>query len=278
MITSITCPVCGAKYDVPESRMGRKITCANCLSQFSAGSSGAANPSPEAAPGPTPSADRPPVQAPPPVRTPLARPEELIRFRCPRCGKSLESSADLSGQKVNCTGCGQRLQIPSPPTPPTPALNKTVLGAVEGQPPQPTAFATQPAPPPAREEVAHTVELVHEAPRRDNCLECGRDVTGRDQSLTCPDCGSRFCSSACYRQHHYYAHEARRPEPRPEPRPGFQCPFCGSRELPYRSETISGAGWAVFVIMLLFCFPLFWIGLLIKESTSRCANCGARIY
>ncbi len=40
---------------------------------------------------------------------------------------------------------------------------------------------------------------------------------------------------------------------------------------------ISVAGWIVFAVLLLFCFPLFWIGLLIKEEYRSCYECGVRI-
>jgi hypothetical protein len=29
--------------------------------------------------------------------------------------------------------------------------------------------------------------------------------------------------------------------------------------------------------MLMFCFPLFWIGLLMKEDVKVCADCGRRL-
>ena len=57
----------------------------------------------------------------------------------------------------------------------------------------------------------------------------------------------------------------------------FRCPFCGSRDLPVTKSQISGAGWVVFVVMLLFCFPLFWIGLLIKEDYRVCHECGSKL-
>jgi len=33
----------------------------------------------------------------------------------------------------------------------------------------------------------------------------------------------------------------------------------------------------VFVVMLLFCWPLFFIGLLMKEEYQVCSDCGARL-
>ena len=57
----------------------------------------------------------------------------------------------------------------------------------------------------------------------------------------------------------------------------FRCPFCGSRAIPVRRAQISAAGWVVFVVMLLFCLPLFWLGLLITEEYRVCHDCGSRI-
>ncbi len=62
----------------------------------------------------------------------------MIRFSCPVCKASLQSRDEDSGTKFACPSCGQRLQVPPPPTPkktvlgePLPAPNKTVLGAPE---------------------------------------------------------------------------------------------------------------------------------------------------
>jgi hypothetical protein len=68
--------------------------------------------------------------------------------------------------------------------------------------------------------------------------------------------------------------EDRRPERR---RSRFRCPFCGTEELPRVDARISAAGWSVFVVLLVFCFPLFWIGLLIKEEVRSCYDCGAAL-
>src|SRR5262249_16614044 len=57
-------------------------------------------------------------------------------------------------------------------------------------------------------------------------------------------------------------------------RGGFRCPYCRSTERPYVSSQISPAGWVVFVIMILFCLPLCFIGLLMTEETRTCADCG----
>jgi hypothetical protein len=40
---------------------------------------------------------------------------------------------------------------------------------------------------------------------------------------------------------------------------------------------ISSGGWVVFALMLLFCFPLFWIGLLMKDEHQFCSQCRVRL-
>jgi DNA-directed RNA polymerase subunit RPC12/RpoP len=205
----------------------------------------------------------------------------MVRYACPRCNKSLESPASFAGQKLNCPDCNQRLQVPQPSAPPPPPVNKTIL-AVEQPPTVPPARGSpasrQPAPAAASRPAAKESDVVEvvgqtSSGRRENCLECGVDVTGQSRVQTCPDCGSVFCSARCYREHNYYAHA-----PRGKPRQRTaQCPFCNSTARPYISSAVSQAGWVTFALLLVFCFPLFWIGLLITEPQVHCADCGARL-
>jgi lipopolysaccharide-induced tumor necrosis factor-alpha factor len=190
----------------------------------------------------------------------------------------------MAGQKLNCPGCGQRLQIPQPPVLPQ---NKTMLAVPESNAASQTAAnAPSPAvhPPPmptpgaVRQEPIEIIEVVHESPQRrvEHCLECGRNMADRAAPLVCPDCGSAFCSSGCLRDHRRYAH-GKRKRKRSSPVTGFRCVYCGSTEPPYRTTQISSDGWILFVLLLIFCFPLFWIGLLITEERRHCYDCGARL-
>ena len=57
---------------------------------------------------------------------------------------------------------------------------------------------------------------------------------------------------------------------------GATCPMCrqGTEYIPV--QQISTAGWVVFAILLaIVCWPLCWIGLLMKETKLKCARCGA---
>jgi lipopolysaccharide-induced tumor necrosis factor-alpha factor len=57
----------------------------------------------------------------------------------------------------------------------------------------------------------------------------------------------------------------------------FECPYCHTTYPPVTRSQISTAGWIVFVILLLFCLPLCFIGLFIKEEYRVCSECGNRI-
>ena len=68
--------------------------------------------------------------------------------------------------------------------------------------------------------------------------------------------------------------------PAPSSEPGswtFRCPHCGSGEPAIRQRKISTVGWVVFALLLLFCLPLCFLGLLITEESSQCGMCGARV-
>ena len=58
---------------------------------------------------------------------------------------------------------------------------------------------------------------------------------------------------------------------------GYKCPRCGSHNPPVIDSRISAAGWIVFAAMLLFCLPLFWIGLLMKEDYTVCPVCRCQL-
>lgn len=58
---------------------------------------------------------------------------------------------------------------------------------------------------------------------------------------------------------------------------GYRCPRCGTQNFPRVVRKISSTGWVVFAVLLAVFFPLFWIGLLIKEDVKICPVCNARI-
>lgn len=57
----------------------------------------------------------------------------------------------------------------------------------------------------------------------------------------------------------------------------FRCAHCSSQMMPLVERRISTAGWITFAVLLVFFFPLFWIGLLIKEDVAVCQTCQSKI-
>jgi hypothetical protein len=57
----------------------------------------------------------------------------------------------------------------------------------------------------------------------------------------------------------------------------FRCPHCQSTAPPVIARRIGAAGWVVFFALLIFCFPLCFIGLFIKEEYRMCSWCRGAI-
>ncbi len=61
------------------------------------------------------------------------------------------------------------------------------------------------------------------------------------------------------------------------PQAYLPCPFCQYQGPPRMEKKISTAGWVVFGVLLWFCFPLCWIGLLMKEDKQLCGSCNNKV-
>lgn len=59
---------------------------------------------------------------------------------------------------------------------------------------------------------------------------------------------------------------------------GFTCRFCGYQGMPLVTRKISTGGVVVAVVLFVVFFPLFWIGLLMKETVHSCPQCRARAF
>ncbi len=88
------------------------------------------------------------------------------------------------------------------------------------------------------------------------------------------------------RTQHFSPHRIPQIQPAPQyqpqqltyqsPRPlmnNYRCFRCGTNHPPVIQRQISTAGWVVFAIILVMFFPLFWIGLLIKDDVMICPVC-----
>lgn len=58
---------------------------------------------------------------------------------------------------------------------------------------------------------------------------------------------------------------------------GYRCPNCQTTLPPLAEKRISTEGWIVFAALLVFCLPLFWVGLLMKEELRVCPACRIRV-
>ena len=55
---------------------------------------------------------------------------------------------------------------------------------------------------------------------------------------------------------------------------GPRCQSCGYVGAPMHASKISTGGWIMFVVLLIFCFPLCFIPLLtMKDRAPKCARC-----
>jgi hypothetical protein len=113
-----------------------------------------------------------------------------------------------------------------------------------------------------------------------DCPACGSelqvpiDLLGR--RVKCPNCEKHFAAP------HQVA-EVRVAAPPPVVRPlpihhsHFCCPFCQSRQRPVIRRRTALAGWIVFAALLVFCFPICWLGFLVRERYHLCYDCGIRL-
>jgi len=53
----------------------------------------------------------------------------------------------------------------------------------------------------------------------------------------------------------------------------YRCPHCHTTQPPVIGKRISTTGWIVFFSLLIFCFPLCFIGLFIKDEYRMCSWC-----
>jgi RNA polymerase subunit RPABC4/transcription elongation factor Spt4 len=58
---------------------------------------------------------------------------------------------------------------------------------------------------------------------------------------------------------------------------GYHCPRCAAQVMPRVERKVSTTGWIVFAVLMVVFFPIFWIGLLIKEDVKICPVCNIKI-
>lgn len=62
-----------------------------------------------------------------------------------------------------------------------------------------------------------------------------------------------------------------------QPTAMWRCPFCGYYGEPIQGSSVSTGGVIVAIVFLFMCFPLFWIGLLMKDYHEFCPSCRVRL-
>ena len=100
------------------------------------------------------------------------------------------------------------------------------------------------------------------------------------QPVKCPLCAAEFTAPTGQSDSGAAATTASMPpaEKGEAPAKGaFSCPFCGTIIPPTRKKKIHPAGWALFVVLLVLCFPICWLGFFIREEVSKCSDCGLRL-
>lgn len=60
-------------------------------------------------------------------------------------------------------------------------------------------------------------------------------------------------------------------------RSGFRCPHCRTTAKPVIRNEMSETGLILLICLLVAFFPLFWIGLLMRENVKYCADCGVKL-
>lgn len=105
----------------------------------------------------------------------------------------------------------------------------------------------------------------------------GRTPTGEVNRTTVAEQEQQRQSAYTPPTYNAYAPPAVQPAAARPQHTGYRCPYCHSTAPPFTLEKISEGGWIVFVVMLVTCFPLFWIGLLMKEDQRFCSSCRTRL-
>lgn len=129
-----------------------------------------------------------------------------------------------------------------------------------------TRFLTQPPPPPQYSQPQYQPQQPPQAPRpyawKTDEFQTQSEPRGTQPGVYDPGADNGAIA---------------RPDATPFMSGSYRCPNCMSQFLPRIEKRISTAGWITFAVLLVFFFPLFWIGLLIKEEVHVCPSCSMRL-
>lgn len=195
----------------------------------------------------------------------------MIRYRCPRCKKSLTAEESEAGTKKNCPYCEQRVLIPVPPHPTNKTMlgtleqpNKTVLGTLEDAAPAaipPMAEYAGAAPAVPRTIVVETAATeagpTAEPPHTLEEVEDDRPRPRRRKRADDEDDGD------------YPIARRRRASYRP-------CPRCGCTDYPRQQTRFGGASIALLIVGIIF-WPLLIVAFFVQEKWDVCPDCGEKL-
>ena len=172
----------------------------------------------------------------------------MIRFTCDNCGCAIKVDDAAAGKRGKCPSCGQALTVPiQPENIQARPARASATGSSHAMPNPPPLPAPRD---PTRLSESHIDRDQHVVPAVVISASPAKQGVG----------SSPF-------QHGYVSSQ-----------PQFHCPFCQSTCRPRQQSKVSTAGWVLFVLMLLFlCWPLCWLGLLIKDEYYVCGACGMKL-
>ncbi len=191
----------------------------------------------------------------------------MIRYRCPKCKKSLTAEESDAGTKKNCPHCEQRVKIPVPPPP-----NKTMLGALE--PPTKTVLGTLEGAAPA--EPLPVAEYAGTTPAVPRTIVVETAATEADRTAHPPDELEEVDDDRPRRRRRRRADEEEVDDYRYPRRRGAAyrpCPRCGCTDYPRQQTRFGGASIALLIIGILF-LPLIIVAFFVQEKWDVCPDCG----
>ena len=167
-----------------------------------------------------------------------------IRFHCPNCNSGLTAKVREAGQSDSCPDCNAKFVVPG-------IELKTKLESEKAS--KAAAAETY------KREKAEAKAIEKDQRRQDKELK--KAAAAEEAEAAAAEDAAR---DARYRALERPIDEATT----------ATCPYCSSTQGFVITSKPSNAGCVVMIVLLIFFFPLFWIGVFIRESTTKCKACG----
>ena len=188
----LNCPLCQQPFRISEQLAGKNVRCPHCARTLVIPNVNTPKTLPSQQPTQLPQFEHEFVQSNPTI---LAQQKQSIHYSCPKCQQPGESPTTMAGQKIACSFCGQRLQIPDT----TPSQEtKTILAVPQGN--SPVSPQSQTAAPRLQPDTSATMVY---------CMLCGHRVSS--EATACPSCGHPIRSQLPFRPQTPRNHQLQRP-------------------------------------------------------------------